>query len=64
MDEDPPATRVEAIDAIEAALGEEGFRSYCRGHALRCIWRAGMDGDEWRGDLKEAIHFLRHAVGE
>ena len=25
---------IECIDAIEAALGKEGFRAYCRGNAI------------------------------
>ena len=32
--------KVEAIDAIEAALGPEGFKAYCRGNAIKYLWRA------------------------
>lgn len=35
---------IECIDAIEAALGPEGFRAYCRGTAMKYAWRAGKKG--------------------
>ena len=31
---------IECIEAIEAALGD-GFPAYCRGNALKYLWRAG-----------------------
>lgn len=30
---------IECIDAIEAALTPEEFRGYCKGNALKYIWR-------------------------
>ncbi len=36
---------IECIDAIEAALGPEGFAAYCRGNVLKYTWRAGRKGD-------------------
>jgi hypothetical protein len=31
---------IECIDAIEAALGPQGFIAYCRGNAIKYTWRA------------------------
>ena len=36
---------VECIDAIRAALGQEGFIAYCRGNAIKYAWRAGKKHD-------------------
>lgn len=36
---------VEAIDAIRAALGHEGFIAYCRGQVIRYLWRLGKKDD-------------------
>ena len=33
---------IECIDAIESALGPEGFRAYCRGNAIKYLWRAEL----------------------
>jgi hypothetical protein len=35
----------ECIDAIRAALGDEGFISYCRGNIMRYTWRLGKKDD-------------------
>ena len=39
------AGEIECIEAIKAALGQEGFIAYCRGNALKYLWRAGLKGD-------------------
>jgi len=52
---------IEAIDAIESALGPEGFLAYCRGNAIKYIWRAGLKG-VYRQDLRKAIWYLERAV--
>ena len=31
---------IECIDAIQAALGTEGFMAYCRGNIIKYNWRA------------------------
>ena len=36
---------VECIDAIRAALGDEGFAGYCRGAAIKYLWRAPHKGN-------------------
>lgn len=43
----PPHYRqgdIECIDAIKAALTEEEFRGYCKGNALKYIWREKHKG--------------------
>lgn len=47
---------IECIDAIRAALTEEEFRGYCKGNALKYIWRERhKGGDE---SLKKADWYL------
>lgn len=36
---------VECIDALRAALGAEGFAGFCRGNAIKYLWRAGLKGN-------------------
>lgn len=44
---------IECIAAIRAALTEEEFRGYCKGNAMKYIWRErGKGGDE---SLKKGI---------
>ena len=45
----PPHYRqgdIECIDAIRAALTEEEFRGYCKGNALKYIWRERHKGGD------------------
>lgn len=49
--------KVECIDAIEAALGPEGFAAYCRGNSLKYTFRAGKKGPA-ETDLKKAAWYL------
>ena len=35
---------IECIDAIEAALTADEFRGYCKGNALKYIWREKHKG--------------------
>ena len=37
---------IECIDAIEAALTPEEFRGYCKGNALKYIWRERHKGED------------------
>ena len=39
-----PQGEIECIDAIEAALTPEEFRGYCKGNALKYIWRERHQG--------------------
>lgn len=54
---------VETIDGIRAALGDEAFLAYCRGNALKYIWRAPLKGKPIE-DLHKAIWYLRMAAGD
>lgn len=49
--------KVECIDAIESALGPDGFAAYCRGNAIKYAFRAGRKGDA-KLDLAKAIWYL------
>lgn len=43
----PPHYRqgdIECIDAIRAALTEEEFRGYCKGNAIKYVWRERFKG--------------------
>jgi hypothetical protein len=51
---------IEAIDAIKSALGDEGFKDYCVGNALKYLFR-------WRHkngleDLKKAQFYVNATV--
>ncbi len=48
---------IECIDAIRSALGTEGFLAYCRGNAIKYLWRAGLKG-EASEDLAKAKKYL------
>lgn len=51
--------KVECIDAIESALGPEGFLAFLRGQVIKYQWRLGMKDQasqdagkaQWYGDL-------------
>ena len=59
----PPHYRqgdIECIDAIRSALTEEEFRGYCKGNALKYIWRERYKGGHQ--DLEKANWYLTRAV--
>lgn len=49
---------IECIDAIHAALTPEEFRGFCKGNALKYVWREGMKGGS--EDLRKAAWYLGH----
>lgn len=57
---------IECIDAIMAALGPDGFVAYCRGNAIKYLWRAGLKGDANEDLRKSAWYATRgaHAVND
>ena len=59
MVNEPPHYRqgdIECIDAIRAALTPEEFRGYCKGNALKYVWRERhKGGDE---SLAKANYYL------
>jgi hypothetical protein len=54
---------IEAIDAIRAALGDGGFKAFCRGNALKYLWRAAHKGAEAR-DIDKGIWYMRMSNGD
>lgn len=50
---------VECIDAIRAALTPEEFRGYCKGNALKYVWRERLKGGVQ--DMHKADYYLREA---
>jgi len=53
--------KVECIDAIESALGDDGFVACCRGNAMKYLYRAGRKG-ELVEDLRKAAWYLERAI--
>lgn len=52
---------VECIEAIRAALGDEGFEAYCTGNVIKYSWRyKHKNGLE---DLQKAQVYLAWAMG-
>ena len=52
---------IECIDAIRAALGREGFVAYCRGNAIKYLWRDKANNVE---DRNKAIWYSNRANAE
>ena len=52
---------IECIDAIRAALGGDGFIAYCRGNAMKYVWREKVNAAE---DLRKAAFYLDRAAKE
>ena len=51
---------IQCIDAIEAALGTEGFLAFCRGNIIKYNWRADhKNGNE---DLEKARWYAERIV--
>jgi len=48
---------VECIDAIEASMSCEGFKSYCKGNVQKYLWRYEMKGKPVE-DLQKAQWYL------
>lgn len=52
---------IECIDAIHAALGDQGFVDHCRGTAIKYAWRSGKK-TEHAEDLRKAAWYLERAA--
>ena len=48
---------VEAISAIEASMSDEEFRGYCKGNAMKYLWRYQYKGKPVE-DLKKCRWYL------
>lgn len=53
---------VECIDAIEASLGPDGFRSYLRGQVMKYVWRMDKKENALQ-DAQKAEWYLRRLIG-
>jgi hypothetical protein len=51
---------IECIDAIEAALGHDGFKAYCRGNILKYSWRSEHKGG--LQDIEKARWYLERLI--
>ena len=47
---------IECIEAIQSALTEEEFRGYCKGNAMKYIWRERHKGGE--ESIEKAMWYL------
>lgn len=52
---------IECIDAIRAALGRDGFIAYCRGNAIKYLWRDKVNNVE---DRNKATWYINRANAE
>ena len=52
--------KVECIEAIQSALTEEEFRGYCKGNALKYVWRERHKGGT--ESLEKAAWYLDYLV--
>jgi len=53
---------IECIEAIEAALTPEEFRGYCKGNAIKYVWRERHKGQ--LESLEKAQWYLRRLTKE
>ncbi len=53
--------KVECIEAIQSALGDNAFIAYCRGQAIKYTWRSLH---KWYAaeDLQKAVWYLNRAI--
>lgn len=49
---------VECIDALEAALGAEGFKAYCKGNVMKYLWRSNHKTGSPAEDIRKAAWYL------
>jgi hypothetical protein len=56
------AGEIECIDAIRAALGRDGFIAFCRGNAIKYLWRCEHKGGV--EDIHKAEWYVNRASQE
>lgn len=52
---------IECIDAIQAALTKEQFIGFCKGNAMKYIWRAGKKKGSEDTDMRKAEWYCKKA---
>ena len=55
--------KVECIDAIHAALGDDGFHAYCKGQVIKYLWRAEHKNNRIE-DLRKAQWYMEKLIVE
>lgn len=55
------AGEIECIDAIRAALSPEEFKGFCKGNAIKYVWRAGKKDKEIQ-EFKKAVWYLDELI--
>lgn len=53
--------RIECIEAIREALGDEAFVAFCRGTAIKYAWRSGKKANHAE-DLRKGAWYLTKAA--
>jgi hypothetical protein len=51
---------IECIEAIQSALTEEEFRGYCKGNAMKYIWRERHKGG--KESIEKAAWYLEYVA--
>ena len=54
---------IECIDAIRSMLTPEEFKGYCKGNAMKYIWREAHKGKS-KQDLEKAVVYLNWAIDD
>ena len=52
---------IECFDVIKAAIGEDGFKNFCEGNAIKYMFRARHKGS-YLEDLKKAKFYIEQIV--
>lgn len=53
---------IECIEALQAALTAEEFRGFCKGNAIKYVWRERLKNED--EDLQKAGWYLKRVGGE
>lgn len=52
---------IECIDAVKASMSREEFKGYCKGNAMKYLWRYTYK-DKPKEDLKKAQWYLNKLI--
>ena len=52
---------IECIDAIQESMSHDAFKGYCKGNALKYIWRMSYKGKPVE-DVRKAIWYLERLI--
>lgn len=52
---------IECIDAIQESMSPDAFKGYCKGNALKYIWRMSYKGKPVE-DIRKAIWYLERLI--